>query len=142
MTTFKFPSPEWTSAYKDAVNANAAYRAAGKDWTHGAVAMIVKANPALGLVEDAAMILDVHGGECRGTRYVSSEEATNGAPFVIVGEYGYWKDVITGKDDPIKAMMQNKLKLVKGNLPTIIRYVESSRQLVKSASAVPTEFAT
>ena len=138
--TFKFPSAEWTTAYKDAVNGNALYREAGKSWTHGAVAMIVKANAALGIAEDAAMILDVHGGECRGTKFVSRSEAESGAPFVIVGDYNYWKDVITGKDDPIKAMMQGKLKLTKGHLPTIIRYVESSRQLVRSASSVPTEF--
>lgn len=138
--TFKFPSAEWTTAYKDAVNGNALYREAGKSWTHGAVAMIVKANAALGITQDAAMILDVHGGECRGTKFVSRGEAESSAPFVIVGDYNYWKDVITGKDDPIKAMMQGKLKLTKGHLPTIIRYVESSRQLVRSASSVPTEF--
>ena len=28
----KFPSAEWTAAFKDAVNANAAYGSAGKDW--------------------------------------------------------------------------------------------------------------
>jgi putative sterol carrier protein len=131
-----FPSPEWTAAYKDAVNANAAYREAGKTWTHGAVAFVVEKDTALGLPDDCAMILDVHGGECRGTRWVARSVAEAEAPFVIVGRYDRWKDVITGKDDPIKSMMQNKLRLTKGHLPTIIRYVESSRQLVKSASAV------
>jgi putative sterol carrier protein len=43
--------------------------------------------------------------------------------------------------DPIKGMMEGKLKLTKGHLPTIIRFIESSRQLVMSASRVPTEFA-
>jgi hypothetical protein len=37
-------------------------------------------------------------------------------------------------------MMEGKLKLARGHLPTIIRYVESSRQLVASASKVPTDF--
>ena len=138
--SFKFPSAEWTTAYKDAVNGNVEYQKAGKEWTHGAVAMIVKADPAIGLSEDYGMLLDVHGGECRGTKYVAKAEAEAGAPFVIVGDYARWKDVITGKDDPIKAMMQGKLKLTKGHLPTIIRYVESSRQLVKSAANVPTDF--
>jgi hypothetical protein len=36
--------------------------------------------------------------------------------------------------------MEGKLKLTKGHLPTMIRFVESSRQLVMSASRVPTEF--
>lgn len=131
-----FPSPEWTAAYKDAVNGNAAYREAGKTWLHGAVAFVVEKDPALGLEKDSALILDVHGGECRATRWVERAVAESDAPFVIVGKYDRWKDVITGKEDPIKSMMQNKLRLVKGHLPTVIRYVESSRQLVKSASAV------
>jgi putative sterol carrier protein len=132
----KFPSADWTAAYKDAVNGNAAYRVAGKEWLHGAVAFVVEADAALGLEKDSALILDVHGGECRGTRWVERAVAEADAPFVIVGKYARWKDVITGKEDPIKSMMQNKLRLVKGHLPTIIRYVESSRQLVKSAANV------
>ena len=39
-----FPSTEWVAAYKDAINANAEYKKAGKDWTHGVVAMVVKAD--------------------------------------------------------------------------------------------------
>lgn len=131
-----FPSPDWTAAYKDAVNGNPAYREAGKSWTHGAVAFVVEKDPSLGLEKDSALILDVHGGECRATRWVERAVAEADAPFVIVGKYDRWKDVITGKEDPIKSMMQNKLRLTKGHLPTIIRYVESSRQLVKSASAI------
>jgi len=135
----KFPSAEWTAAYKDALNANPAYRKAGKDWTHGAVAMVIKAEPSIGIERDVAMILDVHEGVCRETRYVSADQAQE-APFVIVADYARWKQVIQREIEPIKAMMQGKLKLTKGHLPTIVRYVESSRQLVESASQVATEF--
>lgn len=136
----KFPSEEWTVAYKDAVNGNEKYKVAGKDWTHGPVAMIIKANPAAGIAEDTGMVLDVDSGTCRGTRYIKGSEAADLANFVIVAEYEEWKKVIQREIDPIKAMMQGKLKLTKGHLPTIIKYVESSRQLVESAALVPTEF--
>jgi hypothetical protein len=36
--------------------------------------------------------------------------------------------------------MQGRFKLTKGHLPTIIRYVESSKQLLASAQTVATEF--
>src|SRR5208283_59363 len=58
----RFPSAEWCAAYKDAINANPGYKAAGKDWTHGSVAMVVTAEPAIGIAEDMAMLLDVHQG--------------------------------------------------------------------------------
>jgi putative sterol carrier protein len=136
----QFPSEEWTKAYKDAVNANAAYREAGKPWTFGSVAMVVQADPSIGIEEDTAMILDVHEGECRRTTFAKGPKAVEGAPFVIVASYQRWRDVIEGRLDPIKGMMEGKLKLTQGHLPTMIRFVESSRQLVASASKVPTDF--
>ncbi|MDH5492567.1 MAG: SCP2 sterol-binding domain-containing protein [Myxococcales bacterium] len=136
----RFPSEEWTAAFKDAVNDNAAYRKAGAAWTHGAVAMVIAADPALGLEEPVGMILDVHGGQCRGAEYVRGMDAVAGVPFVIVAPRARWREVIEGKLDPIKGMMEGKLKLTVGHLPTMIRYVESSRQLVVSAANVPTEF--
>lgn len=137
---FDFPTPEWTAAYKDALNANELYREAGKPWTFGAVAMVVSADPAYGIEQDTAMILDVHQGECRGTDLVYGLDAVADTPFVIVAPYTRWREVIEGKLDPIKGMMEGKLKLTQGNLPIMIRYVESSRQLVVSAARVPTKF--
>lgn len=134
-----FPSDEWVSAYKDAINANAAYKIAGKDWTHGVVAMVVKADPAIGLAEDIGMWLDVHQGSCRDCKLLSLADAQN-APFVIVADYARWKLVIKKELDPIKGMMQGKLKLTKGHMPTIVKYVNASRELVESTARVETKF--
>lgn len=136
-----FPSADWTQAYKDAVNGNAEYRKAAQTWTHGTVAMVVTAEPALGLSTDVALLLDVHEGTCRASDYfTNSKQAIDKASFVIEGPYERWKEVVQGKLEPIKAMMQGKLKLSKGSLPTMIRYVDASRELVESAARVPTTF--
>jgi putative sterol carrier protein len=136
---FDFPSPEWAAAYKDALNNSAAYAEAGKDWTHGVVAMVVKADAALGLPEDLALWLDVNGGKCRDIKLIPAPEA-QAAAFVIEASYDRWKQVIKKEIDPIKGMMQNKLKLTKGHMPTIVKYVNSSRELVETTSKVPTKF--
>jgi putative sterol carrier protein len=134
-----FPSPEWANAYKDALNSSAAYAVAGKDWTHGVVAMVVKAEPTLGLNEDMGLWLDVHGGKCLSIKLVPAAEVES-APFIIVASHARWKEVIRKELDPIKGMMQNKLKLTKGHMPTIVKYVKSSRELVETTSKVPTKF--
>jgi putative sterol carrier protein len=134
-----FPSPEWAAAYKQAINASAAYKAAGKDWTHGAVAMVVKADPALRIEEDTALLLDVHQGECRDARLVPAKEAES-APFVIVAPYALWKTVIKRELDPTKGMMQGKLKLTKGHMPTMVKYVTASKELVACIANVETKF--
>ncbi len=138
--SFDFPSPEWVEAYKSAINANPEYRKAGKDWTHGVVAMVVKADAALGLPDDMAMWLDVHQGECRDCKLMPASEAEARAPFVVVGTYAQWKQIIRREVDPTKALMQGKLKLSKGHMPTMVKYVNASKQLVDSTSFVPTKF--
>jgi putative sterol carrier protein len=137
---YDFPSPEWAAAYKDAINANAAYKSAAKDWTHGSVAMVVKADPALRIEEDTALWLDMHQGECRGSRLAPAKEAEASSAFVIVAPYALWKIVIRGELDPTKGMMQGRLKLTKGHMPTMVKYVTASKELVASTSRVPTKF--
>ena len=122
-----------------AINSNAAYQAAGREWNLGPVAMVVTAEPAIGLPEDVAMWLDVHQGRCNGCRLVSREEAEK-AGFVIVSSYARWKSVIRKELDPTKAMMQNRLRLTKGHMPTMVKFVTASKELVESTCRVPTKF--
>lgn len=102
--------------------------------------MVVRSDPNRGLERDAGIVLDLHQGECRGARFVEGDGDLVDADFVIVGSYAEWRDVIEGRLDPIKGMMEGKLKLARGHLPTIIRFVEPSRLVVQSASKVPTQF--
>jgi putative sterol carrier protein len=135
-----FPSETWARAYGDAINQNPAYKKTAANWTEGAIALVCKAEPALGFDAPQAMVLDLLHGECRGVLYTTEREVFMTTPFVIEASYAQWKAVIRGEIDPIKAMLQGQLKLAKGHLPTIIRDVEGSRQLVMSASKVDTEF--
>lgn len=132
-----FPSEEWVSQYKDAINGNPDYRSAGANWTHGVVALVCRALPPE-LPEDAGIWLDLERGVCREAKLVTLEEALK-APFCITGEYARWKQVIRKELDPIKGMMQGKLKL-KGDLPTIVRFVKASQELVNSSAMVTATF--
>lgn len=134
---YVFPSDEWVSAYWEAIK-KSDYSETGKTWNKGAVALVCKAEPAIGLKEDVGIWLDLHEGVCRSAKIVPPSEAGT-APFVVTGEYARWKQVIEGKLDPIKGMMQGKLRL-KGDLPTIVRYVKASKTLVASAANVETTF--
>lgn len=136
--THPFPSEEWVSAYGEAVNASASYRDAGAKWTHGPVCLVVKAEEAINLPADTGVWLDLHQGVCRAARVVGAETAQQ-APFVITAEYARWKQVIRKELDPIKGMMQGKLKL-RGSLPIIVRFVRAANELVNCATRVPTRF--
>lgn len=135
-----FPSAAWAEAYAQAINENPAYKKTAGNWTEGAIALVCKAEPALGISEPQAMVLDLERGACRGVVYTSDPAVIGQTPFVIEASYAQWKSVIRGEIDPIKAMLQGLLRLSRGHLPTIIRDVEGSRQLVLSAGKIDTEF--
>jgi putative sterol carrier protein len=135
---YRFPSTEWVEKYKDAINSNPAYKVAGANWDKGVVALICKAKPEVGLNQDVGIWLDLHKGVCRDAKVVTADEAKK-APFCITGEYERWKQVIRKELSPITGMLQGKLKL-KGDLPTIVRFVDASKALVESAGMVPTVF--
>jgi putative sterol carrier protein len=134
----RFPSDEWAQAFRAEVNKSAVYRQAAAAWTFGPVALVVRKDPAIGLADDTAMWLDLDRGECKAARVVGSAEAAK-APFCITGEYARWKSVMKRELDPIKGMMQKKLEL-KGQMTTIVRFVNASKELVEAATRVPTQF--
>ena len=133
-----FPSEAWTVAYREKVNSDPAYKEAGKTWTYGALAFVVSKEPSIGLNEDTAFILDVHEGFCRKAWIANLEEA-KAQPFCITGSYAQWKAVMKKQLDPIKGMMQGKLKL-KGNLPIIVKHVKAAQALVENCGRVDTHF--
>jgi putative sterol carrier protein len=135
-----FPSEAWAQAYGQAINQNPAYKKTASNWSEGAIALVCKAEPSLGIAEPQGMVLDLERGVCRGVVYTTDPAVIATAPFVIEASYAQWKSVIKGEVDPIKAMLQGQLRLSRGHLPTIIRDVEGSRQLVLSASLIDSEF--
>ena len=136
--TFAFPSAEWVGAYAMAINASAEYRAASTEWTHGAVALIVNAQPEIGIPEPVGIWLDLDRGVCREAKLVSPVEAGR-APFVLTSDYVRWKQVLRKELGPIAGIMQRKIAL-QGSLPIVVRFIKSAEALVDAATRVPTRF--
>jgi putative sterol carrier protein len=132
-----FPSTEWVEAFAQRINASETYREAAATW-EGAIAFVFQAEPDRGVPSDVWALLDLWHGECRDARIVDPDEG-GAAPYVIRAPYTRWRSILEGELDPVKAMMQGKLK-VRGNLATIIRYVRAANELVRLTGSVPTEF--
>ena len=133
-----FPCIEWVEKFKEQINLSQGYKKAGATWTAGAVALVTSAKPEIGIMEDVGIWLDLHHGVCRDAKIVTVEDAQK-APFCITGDYARWKQVIKKELEPVKGMMQGKLKL-KGDLPTIVRYVKASQELVECTTRIETKF--
>jgi putative sterol carrier protein len=132
-----FPSEGWMTIYAECINASEEYREAAATWEN-VIAFVFEAEPDKGIAHEMWARLDLWHGECRSAHMVDPEEGA-GAPYIIRAPYTRWKEVLRGELDPIKGMMQGKLK-VQGDLPTIVRYVRAANELVHLTSMVPTEF--
>lgn len=133
-----FPSEEWLSAYVEQINASKEYEEAAATW-EGDLSYVFEREPDKGVPEDVWVWIDLWHGKCRGARFGVTSDEGEKAKFTIRAPYSRWKEVIRRELDPIKGMMQGKLKL-KGDLPTIVRYVKAANELVNIAASVPTEF--
>lgn len=133
-----YPSKEWLETYVQKINESKPYEEAAATW-EGDVTFCFQAEPDKGVPDDIFAWLDLWHGKCREAKYDVPKEDGEKAKFVIRAPYSRWKEVIRKELDPIKGMMQGKLKLT-GDLPTIVRYVKASNELVNIAGDVPTEF--
>jgi putative sterol carrier protein len=133
----RFPTQAWFEAFVEEINASEEYRVAAADWD-GDIAFLIKAEPDKGVPQDVWGWLDLRHGRCLGGGLISEDRAAQAA-YAITAPYTRWKDVLQEELDPIKGMMQGKLK-VRGDLPTIVRQVRAATELVRLTGLVQTEF--
>jgi len=129
---------DWATLWNDSINGNADYKKAATKW-EGAIAMLMTADPAMGISEDRIVIADLWHGDCRGAKTAGRSELED-TPYLIAAEPTVWKSVLAGRTDPIVGLMGGKLKLAKGSLFALLPYAKAAKELVRSAIDVDTTF--
>jgi putative sterol carrier protein len=102
------------------------------------VSFVIEAEPDKGLQLDVWHWLDLARGICREARSVTPDVGDRAA-FVVRAPYSRWKEVLGGRLEPTKAMVQGKLRL-KGDLKKIDENKKAVAVLVSLASKIPAEF--
>ena len=131
----KFPSQEWIEQFKEKVNQNAAYEDAAKSWEGDFIFLV---EPDGALTAPVALYMDLFHGKCRDAKMLATPDE-KAAAYTYQGPYSNWKKLINKEIDPIQGMMTGKFKL-KGNMMKIMRYTRAAKELINTASTIPTEF--
>lgn len=129
---------DWARAWCRELNDSEAYGDAAEDW-EGALVLRVRADPSYGIEEDRSVWVDLHHGDCRGAR-AAGEEDVGEVPYLIEADPYSWKRVLDGELDPISGLMRGKLKLKRGSVVELARYVKAAKELVKAAGRVDTAY--
>ena len=128
-----FPSIDWLNELESKLNNDERYADIAKKWEGD---MIVVVEPEGNLKERMIFYLDLWHGKCRGVSLLK-DPAEKQATFLLSATYENIKRIMTGKLDPMQAMLTRKLT-VKGNMavmmrsvPTVLDFVRCCREITK-----------
>lgn len=131
----KFPSSEWLQGLEEKLNSDEKYARIAKNW-EGDLLFVIE--PEGNLEKQLIFYLDLWHGACRSVDYNPNPEKYPKPVFTLSATYNNMTAILTGKLDPMTAMMTNKLK-VRGNLGYMMRNVPTVLDFVRCAREATTE---
>jgi len=124
---------KWAREYCEAINNNKDYEEAAKDWgvdQEGAMLYVMEASGEV--EEDLKYFLDLKGGKCIEIKVLRPDEDPPREPILSLSAPLFtWKKIAFQELDPIKGLMQNKLK-IDGDMGLAMRYSKAALELTKS----------
>lgn len=127
-----FPSEEWLHELEAKLNADTRYAEIARNW-EGDLCFFIESEGSL--KEQLRFYLDLWHGKCRGVDYNPTPEAHPNPTFTLTASYNNIVAVLSGKLNPMTAMMTSKLK-VKGNMGYMMRNVPTVLDFVRVAQEV------
>lgn len=134
MTTV-FPSEEWLKGLESKLNSDEKYAEVAKNW-EGDLFFVIQ--PEGSLKMQLTFYLDLWHGKCRKVEYKPSLESHPNPAFTLTATYNNITAILSGKLNPMTAMMTSKLK-VKGGMGYMMRNVPTVLDFVRVAQEVTTE---
>ena len=130
-----FPSEEWLQGLENRLNTDTRYNEIARNWEGDLLFLI---EPAGNLKERLTFYLDLWHGTCRKVEYKPAPQSYPNPTFTLTAAYHDITNILTGKLNPMTAMMTSKLK-VKGSLGYMMRNVPTVLDFVRVAQEVTTE---
>ncbi len=130
-----FPSEEWLKELEIQINVDERYSEVAKNWEGD---LFFSIEPEGNLKEKLTFYIDLWHGKCRKVTYQPKPEDYPASAFIMSATYNNITAVLTGKMNPMTAMMTSKLK-VKGSMGYMMRNVPTVLDFVRVAQSVTKE---
>ena len=130
-----FPSKEWLKGLEAKLNSDERYGEIARNW-EGDLFFFIE--PEGNLKDRLTFYLDLWHGKCRKVDFKPSPEAYPQPGFIFTASYKNIADILTGRLNPMTAMMTSKLK-VKGSMGYMMRNVPTVLDFVRCAQEATTE---
>lgn len=126
-----FISQQWMDTLCQKLNSDARYAQIASKW-EGDLSIAIE--PSGDLTEPLFVYLDLWHGTCREAKLISALDGLNPA-FTLTATYDDITDLLTGKLDPMQALMIRKLRVqgsmayMMRNVPTVLDFVRVAREV-------------
>lgn len=130
-----FPSDAWIKDLMERLNTSPGYQEAAAKW-EGDFAFVIEAGE--GVEKETFLYMDLWHGECRSARQLENAGDEN-PEFTMKAPVSTWKEVMSGRLDPIMGLMRGKLAL-QGSKMKIIKAPRAALEMVNCAMAIDTEW--
>lgn len=131
-----FPSDAWIQALMAELNSSPAYREAASHWEGDFYFIVAPDSGTEAWGRPVTLYMDLWHGECR-TACEVLDPSAHTPEFIIEAPLKFWRSVLTGRLDPIQALVTRQLKL-KGPMLKVMRAPRAAAELVRCCGRVPT----
>ena len=121
---YRFPSREWAEEYCRLLDSSQRYRSSGRGWRYPILFKVTDTNQGFTLYLD--------DGRCLGVEWYDDASSAD-APVIISASLDEWIEVISGRINPLTAIMRRRLKIEKGDISLILRYSIAALEMVHVA---------
>ena len=129
-----YPSDAWIKELQGICNADPEFRELSAHFT-GKFIFQIEAEPGV-LEKPVFLFCQPEGGEVKEALEIASPDERPDAEYIITGKYPVWKKVVQGKQEPLRALMTRKLKLIKGKQLKLLKEVKLALKLINSCTQV------
>ncbi|MEW6443054.1 MAG: SCP2 sterol-binding domain-containing protein [bacterium] len=134
-----YPSDGWVKELQKICNADPEFREACGDF---AGKFIFQIDPEPGKLDKAAFLFfAADKGDASEAMALSSTDERPDAEYVIAGKYSVWKDIVRAKQEPLRALMTRKLRLIKGSQLKVLKQVKFALKMMNNCTRIDATYA-
>ncbi len=133
-----YPSDPWIKELQRICNADPEFKGACGDFSGK---MVYQIDSEAGKLDKTAYLFAwADRGQVKEAQALASLEERPDAEYVIAGKYSVWKEVVKGRQEPLRALMTRKLKLIKGSQLKILKQVKFALRVMHNCTLVDATF--
>lgn len=133
-----YPNDEWIKELQKICNADPEFKEACGDFS-GKFVFQIEAEPGKLDLTGYLFFWADKGDAKEAMALVSCEERPD-SDYVIAGKYSVWKDVVRAKQEPLRALMTRKLRLIKGSQLKILKQVKFALKMMNNCTKIEARF--